>query len=92
LQCNQFSYLLFLLKDLIAIPDYPYETSETWGLTIFRESSLLYSNTTDSAISHQNVALNVAQSMAQMVRFTLEVLLRESERKEYKNKFIFLLN
>ena len=85
--------MLFLLKDLIAIPDYPYETSETWGLTIFRESSLLYSSSDDSAISYQNVALNVAQEMAQMVRFTsLEVLLRESERKEYKNKFYFLLN
>ena len=72
-----------MILDLIAIPDFPYEASETWGLTMFRESSILYSSTTDSAITRQNVALIVAQEMAHMVKFSrtcLILLLKKSDR------------
>jgi aminopeptidase N len=52
--------------DLIAVPDFPYEAQETWGLVMLRETSVLYSSLQDPPITKQNIALEIAQEIAHM--------------------------
>ena len=52
---------------MISIPDYPYESGDSWGIAMFRETSILYSNNKDAPITKQNTALAVAQQIAQLV-------------------------
>jgi hypothetical protein len=54
--------------DLISVPDYPYETSDgSWSISMFRETSILYSSTKDSSLTKQTTALAIAQKMAELV-------------------------
>ncbi len=51
---------------MIAVPDFPYEAIETWGLTMLRETSVLFSAERDPVITKQNIALEIAQEIAHM--------------------------
>ena len=57
--------MIFLI-DLIALGDYPYETAESWGIAMFRESSILYSSSKDAPITKQYTALAVAEQIAHL--------------------------
>jgi aminopeptidase N len=52
---------------LISIPDFPSGAMENWGLVGFRETSLLYSNKTNSPSSKQSIALTIAHELAHFV-------------------------
>ncbi|XP_028152016.2 glutamyl aminopeptidase isoform X2 [Diabrotica virgifera virgifera] len=50
--------------DLVAIPDFVSGAMEHWGLVTFRETALLYTNTTHSSLNKQRVATVVAHELA----------------------------
>ncbi|XP_018321790.1 glutamyl aminopeptidase isoform X2 [Agrilus planipennis] len=49
--------------DMIAIPDFVSGAMEHWGLVTYRETALLYDNTTSSTINKQRVATVVAHEL-----------------------------
>ncbi|XP_057652415.1 glutamyl aminopeptidase-like isoform X2 [Diorhabda carinulata] len=50
--------------DLVAIPDFVSGAMEHWGLVTFRETALLYTNTTHSTANKQRVATVIAHELA----------------------------
>lgn len=50
--------------DLVAIPDFVSGAMEHWGLVTFRETGLLYTNTTHSTANKQRVATVIAHELA----------------------------
>ncbi|XP_019765987.2 glutamyl aminopeptidase isoform X2 [Dendroctonus ponderosae] len=50
--------------DLVAIPDFVSGAMEHWGLVTFRETALLYTDTTHSSANKQRVATVVAHELA----------------------------
>ncbi|XP_037715245.1 glutamyl aminopeptidase isoform X2 [Drosophila subpulchrella] len=57
------SYVLPKL-DLVAIPDFVSGAMENWGLVTFRETALLYDESTSSSVNKQRVAVVVAHELA----------------------------
>nr|XP_023019123.1 glutamyl aminopeptidase-like isoform X3 [Leptinotarsa decemlineata] len=50
--------------DMVAIPDFVSGAMEHWGLVTYRETALLYTNTTHSTANKQRVATVVAHELA----------------------------
>ncbi|KAG5887715.1 hypothetical protein JTB14_020018 [Gonioctena quinquepunctata] len=50
--------------DMVAIPDFVSGAMEHWGLVTYRETALLYTNTTHSSANKQRVATVVAHELA----------------------------
>ncbi|KAJ8915223.1 hypothetical protein NQ315_015446 [Exocentrus adspersus] len=50
--------------DMVAIPDFVSGAMEHWGLVTYRETTLLYTNTTHSTANKQRVATVVAHELA----------------------------
>ncbi|KAH8409850.1 hypothetical protein KR222_009892 [Zaprionus bogoriensis] len=50
--------------DMVAIPDFVSGAMENWGLVTFRETALLYDNSTSSCVNKQRVATVVAHELA----------------------------
>ncbi|CAH1108047.1 unnamed protein product [Psylliodes chrysocephalus] len=50
--------------DMVAIPDFVSGAMEHWGLVTYRETALLYTNTTHSTINKQRVTTVVAHELA----------------------------
>ncbi|XP_026835049.1 glutamyl aminopeptidase isoform X1 [Drosophila erecta] len=50
--------------DLVAIPDFVSGAMENWGLVTFRETALLYDESTSSSVNKQRVAVVVAHELA----------------------------
>ncbi|CAG9864092.1 unnamed protein product [Phyllotreta striolata] len=50
--------------DMVAIPDFVSGAMEHWGLVTYRETALLYTNTTHSSANKQRVASVVAHELA----------------------------
>lgn len=53
-----------LFSDMVAIPDFVSGAMEHWGLVTYRETALLYTNTTHSSANKQRVATVVAHELA----------------------------
>ena len=49
---------------MVAIPDFVSGAMEHWGLVTYRETALLYTNTTHSSANKQRVATVVAHELA----------------------------
>lgn len=49
---------------MVAIPDFVSGAMEHWGLVTYRETALLYTNTTHSTINKQRVTTVVAHELA----------------------------
>ncbi|XP_065075493.1 aminopeptidase A-like isoform X2 [Ochlerotatus camptorhynchus] len=52
--------------DMAAIPDFVSGAMETWGLVTYRETSILYNETTSSTANKQRVAEVIAHELAHM--------------------------
>lgn len=64
-----YSSLLFHpLADLIAIPDFQVGAMENWGLTTYRETSLLYEPLTSSISDKLWVTMVIAHELAHQVK------------------------
>ncbi|XP_044317726.1 glutamyl aminopeptidase isoform X2 [Drosophila rhopaloa] len=50
--------------DMVAIPDFVSGAMENWGLVTFRETALLYDESTSSSVNKQRVAVVVAHELA----------------------------
>ncbi|XP_066255526.1 aminopeptidase A-like isoform X1 [Euwallacea similis] len=50
--------------DMVAIPDFVSGAMEHWGLVTYRETALLYTNTTHSSANKQRVATVIAHELA----------------------------
>ncbi|XP_043654704.1 glutamyl aminopeptidase isoform X2 [Drosophila teissieri] len=62
---NYFNVSYALPKlDLVAIPDFVSGAMENWGLVTFRETALLYDESTSSSVNKQRVAIVVAHELA----------------------------
>lgn len=57
------AYMHFFV-DMVAIPDFVSGAMEHWGLVTYRETALLYTNTTHSTANKQRVATVVAHELA----------------------------
>lgn len=56
----------YSIPDMAAIPDFVSGAMETWGLITYRETSILYDETTSSTANKQRVASVIAHEMAHM--------------------------
>lgn len=61
------THMLFL-SDLIAIPDFQSGAMENWGLTTYRETSLLYDPLTSSVSDKLWVTMVIGHELAHQVR------------------------
>ena len=59
---------------MIALPDYTSSASAHWGLPIFKETNLLFKNTTITELSKQKIALLIAKQFAEFVNISLKRL------------------
>lgn len=59
-----YRYKTQLFSDMVAIPDFVSGAMEHWGLVTYRETALLYTNTTHSSANKQRVATVVAHELA----------------------------
>lgn len=53
-----------MFADMAAIPDFVSGAMEHWGLVTYRETALLYSDSTHSSANKQRVATVVAHELA----------------------------
>lgn len=53
--------------DSIAFPDFPSGAMEHWGIIGYRETSLLYSDATNSLTNKQSVAFVIAHEISHFV-------------------------
>lgn len=58
---------LFPSQDLAAIPDFQSGAMENWGLTTYRESSLLFDAEKSSASSKLGITMTVSHELAHQV-------------------------
>ena len=56
---------------MIALPDYPTPASSHWGNPIFKETRLLYKDSTITEVAKQRHALLIAKQFAEFVSFNL---------------------
>ena len=54
---------------MIALPDYPTPASPHWGIPIFKETRLLYKDSTITEGGKQRHALLIAKQFAEFVSF-----------------------
>ena len=65
-----FSYLrIFVVVDMIAIPDFAAGAMENWGLITYRETALLFSPNKSSESNKQRVAVVVSHELVHQVGF-----------------------
>ncbi len=62
------------LPDLFAIPDFAAGAMENWGLITYRETALLFDETTGPLASKERVTLVIAHELAHQVLFVLCVV------------------
>lgn len=66
--------LLVFLSDLIAIPDFQSGAMENWGLTTYRETSLLFDPLTSSVSDKLWVTMVIGHELAHQVRVTCALM------------------
>jgi glutamyl aminopeptidase len=52
--------------DMAAIPDFVSGAMENWGIVTYRETRLLYDNSTNSIVDKDDVAITVCHELAHM--------------------------
>lgn len=62
-------FILWCVSDLIAIPDFQSGAMENWGLTTYRETSLLYDPDISSASDKLWVTLVIGHELAHQVNY-----------------------
>lgn len=76
-----------MFTDMAAIPDFVSGAMEHWGLVTYRETALLYSETTHSSANKQRVATVVAHELAHSWFGNLgKLLLKHTMRLLYYNR------
>lgn len=66
--CCEIHNVFLPAQDLAAIPDFQSGAMENWGLTTYRESSLLYDKEKSSASSKLDITMTVSHELAHQVR------------------------
>jgi hypothetical protein len=56
---------------MIALPDYTVPGTPHWGLPIFKETRILFKNSSITEIGKQRIALLIAKQFAEFVSFKL---------------------
>lgn len=64
-------FILWCVPDLIAIPDFEAGAMENWGLTTYRETSLLYDPDISSASDKLWVTIVIGHELAHQVRYEI---------------------
>lgn len=58
---------MLIFTDQIALPDFSAGAMENWGLTMYRESALLYKEGVSSSTDKEWVAIVIAHELAHQV-------------------------
>ncbi len=83
-------FILWCVPDLIAIPDFQSGAMENWGLTTYRETSLLYDPAISSASDKLWVTLVIGHELAHQVIYKIHSHLLLAKPMNYRR--IVLLN
>ena len=65
-------FYVYVFQDFIAFPQFSSGAMEHWGIIGFRENLLLYSDSLNSILAKQDVALVIAHELAHFVSFLLK--------------------
>lgn len=68
---KEYTLSIVAFLDLVAIPDFESGAMENWGLTTYRETSLLYHPGTSSASDKLWITMVIGHELAHQVLFTL---------------------
>ena len=60
---------------MIALPDYAVPATAPWGIPLFKETRLLFKNSTITEIGKQRIALLIAKQFAQFVIFLFKLFI-----------------
>ncbi len=85
-------FILWCVPDLIAIPDFESGAMENWGLTTYRETSLLYDPTISSASDKLWVTLVIGHELAHQVIYKIHSHSHLLLAKQMNCRRIVLLN
>jgi hypothetical protein len=61
---------------MIALPDYTVPGTPHWGLPIFKETRILFKNSSITEIGKQRIALLIAKQFAEFVSFNLIIAIK----------------